>query len=96
MYLGVKGVVAKSFSRIHLANLINYGIVPLTFRNSSDYEKFSIGDVLELEASKLKKESILENVTKQLDIQVKHNLTSRELRILKTGGLLNFIKSNKA
>ena len=96
VYLGVKGVVAKSFSRIHLANLINYGIVPLTFRNSSDYEKLSIGDVLELKVSKLKKESILKNITKQLNIQVKHNLTSRELRILKAGGLLNFIKSNKA
>jgi len=95
MYLGVKAVVAKSFSRIHLANLINYGIVPLTFRNPSDYEKFSIGDVLELEASELKKEPILKNITKQLKIQVKHNLTSRELRILKAGGLLNFIK-NKA
>ncbi|MDH5771177.1 MAG: aconitate hydratase, partial [Candidatus Bathyarchaeota archaeon] len=77
-------------------NLINYGIVPLTFRSPSDYEKLSIGDVLELEASKLKKESILKNITKQLNIQVKHNLTSRELRILKAGGLLNFIKSNKA
>ena len=93
MYLGVKAVVAKSFSRIHLANLINYGIVPLTFRNPSDYEKFSIGDVLELEASELKKEPILKNITKRLKIQVEHNLTSRELRILKAGGLLNFIKN---
>jgi len=96
MYLGVKGVVAKSFSRIHLANLVNYGIVPLTFLNSSDFEGLSVGDILKLDVSKMRKESFLKNITRQLDIQVRHDLTSRELRILKAGGLLNFIKSNEA
>ena len=95
MYLGIKGVVAKSFSRIHLANLVNYGIVPLTFQNPSDYDMLSVGDVLQLDISKLRK-SFLKNITRQSDIQVKYDLTSRELCILKAGGLLNFTKSSKA
>jgi len=95
MYLGVKGVVAKSFARIHLANLVNYGIVPLVFQNLSDYESLSNDDMLELDLSRLEEEPILKNRTEQLNIPVKHDLTSRELRILKAGGLLNFIKSNE-
>lgn len=95
MYLGVKGVVAKSFARIHLANLVNHGIVPLVFQSLSDYERLSNDDVLELDLSRLEEEPILKNRTEQLNIPVKHDLTSRELRILKAGGLLNFIKNNE-
>ena len=95
MYLGVKGVVAKSFARIHRANLVNYGIVPLVFQSLSDYERLSNDDVLELDLSRLEEEPILKNRTEQLNIPVKHDLTSRELRILKAGGLLNFIKNNE-
>jgi len=48
MYMGVKVVLAKSFERIHTANLINFGIVPVTFRNENDYDQISRGDNLEI------------------------------------------------
>ena len=58
-YLGVKAVVVKSFARIHLANLINFGIVPLTFRNPEDYDRIDEGDNLEIEIGDLKGACVL-------------------------------------
>jgi aconitate hydratase len=95
MYLGVKGVIAKSFSRIHLANLVNYGIIPLAFKNSSDYKKFSVGDLIEFDLSTLDEAPAIKNITRQLTIETLHNLSARQLGILKSGGLLNFIKARK-
>lgn len=95
MYLGVKGVIAKSFSRIHLANLINFGIIPLMFQNSLDYNNLSMSDFLEVDINKLEQEQILRNRTEKLNIPVHHSLTRRQLRILRAGGLINFIRTKK-
>ncbi len=94
MYLGVKGVITKAFARIHLANLINFGILPLTFVNEADYDKIEANDTLELDTTHLDKKPLtLKNVTKGIDIPVTHSLTVRDLEIVKAGGTLAYVKS---
>jgi aconitate hydratase len=94
MYLGVKGVITKAFARIHLANLINFGILPLTFVNEADYDKIDANDTLELDTTHLEKKPLtLRNVTKGIDIPVTHALTDRDLEIVKAGGTLAYVKS---
>jgi aconitate hydratase len=92
-YLGVKAVIVKSFARIHLANLINFGIVPLTFKNSADYDKIDKGDELSVTIGDLKGEAKLKNVTKNINIEVVHTLSEFDSEILKVGGKLSWIKS---
>ncbi|MGH4124249.1 MAG: aconitate hydratase [Clostridium sp.] len=92
-YLGVKAVIVKSFARIHLANLINFGIVPLTFKNPADYEKIEVGDELAVIIGDLKGAVILKNITKNIDIEVTHTLSESDAEILKIGGKLSWIKS---
>ena len=100
MYLGVKAKLVKSFARIHKANLINFGILPLTFVNSSDYDAIDQGDNLSLENVKSsleqgKNELILKNKTKNTEIKVKYELTNREINIIIKGGKLNYIKEEQ-
>ncbi|MDQ1271848.1 MAG: aconitate hydratase [Planctomycetota bacterium] len=94
MYLGVKAVIAKSFARIHRANLVNFGILPLTFENESDYNLFDQGDTIELPDIKNKLNSsssiIVNNLTKNKEIKAMHALSLREIDILCAGGLLNY------
>lgn len=94
MYLGVKAVIAKSFARIHRSNLVNFGILPLTFTEENDYLVLDQGDSLELVDIKkqLKPGGILvvHNRTKNKEIKVTHLLSSREIDILFAGGLLNY------
>lgn len=94
MYLGVKAVIAKSFARIHRANLVNFGILPLTFEDESDYNLCDQGDSIELPDIKNRLTSggkvIINNLTKNKEIKVKHTLTPREIDILCVGGLLNY------
>lgn len=92
-YLGVKAVISKSFARIHMANLINFGIVPLTFKNPEDYNKIDMNDVLEIEIGDLKGDPILRNVTKNIEITLTHTLSELDSSILKVGGKLPWIKS---
>ncbi len=93
MYLGVKAVIVKGFARIHLANLINFGILPLTFVNESDYDKIDRDDNLEFSTAGLEKGTlVLKNLTKKLEIPVKHSLTSRDLEIVRAGGTLAYVK----
>ena len=98
LYLGIKAVVAKSFARIHVANLINFGIVPLTFENPEDYEKLGEGDALEIIgfAGGVAKESrlILKDLTNGVEIPLCLNATERQRAILGAGGLLNYTKAN--
>jgi len=95
MYLGVKAVIAKSFARIHRANLINFGILPLTFVNEKDYNKVNQGDKLSLKTANLKSEIlILRNETKKIDIEVKHSLPSRAKDVLKAGGALGYARQS--
>jgi aconitate hydratase len=98
MYLGIKAVIAKSFARIHQANLINFGIVPFTFANEADYDTIDEGDVLKI--SNLHqlapgKAMMVENVTKKTSFVVNHALSQLDIDILMAGGRLNYIKMGK-
>ncbi|MFH1825348.1 MAG: aconitate hydratase [Candidatus Firestonebacteria bacterium] len=90
-YLGVKAAVAKSFARIHLANLTNFGILPLTFTNEKDYDKISEGDILEIRNQKENLE--ISNKTKNYRFKVKLYLQKRQKDIILAGGLLNYISN---
>lgn len=96
MYLGVKAVLAKSFARIHWANLVNFGILPLTFENEADYDRFNQGDKLELPSvrSELKsgKPITVRNTTKNFEVKMTNPFTERQVELLLAGGLLNHIK----
>lgn len=94
MYLGIKAVIVKSFARIHKANLINFGILPLTFKNSADYAVVNLAD-----------EIIIDNLIERLqagrnlmakiadqDIELTYELSGRDREILIAGGTLNFVK----
>jgi aconitate hydratase len=98
MYLGVKAVVAKSFARIHEANLVNFGIVPLRFKSPQDYEYVKQGDELHIGQVKQALEEgrqalICHNVTSGIEIEVTYVLGERFRKILIAGGLLNHTKS---
>jgi aconitate hydratase len=97
-YLGVKAVLVKSFARIHLANLVNFGILPLTFANPADYDGIDQGDKLELDTKTLKEGETwtLKNVTKGKDIKVDCPLSQPDIDIVKAGGRLNWIKIRDA
>ena len=97
LYLGVKAVLVKSFARIHRANLINAGILPLTFVNEADYDKIAQGDQLVLEGVRKaveegKTELIVVNKTSGAQIPVLCELTGRTKDIMLAGGLLDFTR----
>jgi aconitate hydratase len=96
LYLGIKGVLAKSFARIHMANLINSGILPLTFKNAKDYDKIDEGDELILknarEQIKNGSELIILNKTKKKEFEIKIALSGRQVEIILAGGLLNYTR----
>lgn len=94
MYLGVKAIVTKSFARIHLANLVNFGILPLTFDDSSSYDDIDQTDELDLKVSDLNDSLTLINNTKGNQYQVSHSLTDHDIAILKAGGKLAFSRDN--
>jgi aconitate hydratase len=94
-YLGVKAVIAKSFARIHLANLVNFGIVPLTFADKQGYAGVAQGDVLELDVKGLRRNLCMKNITKGSEIQVELDLSDREKSMLKAGGKLAAIKAKQ-
>lgn len=100
MYLGIKGILAKSFARIHRANLINMGILPLIFTNSQDYDGLDQDDQLQVVnlPGQLKSGNkiVFRNVTKEKEIVMEHNLSDRELAIVLAGGLLNYVKKSHA
>ncbi len=95
-YLGVRAIIAESFARIHLANLVNFGIIPLTFVDKQDYSGVSQGDVLDVDVRGLKKNLCIKNVTKGLEIQVDLSLSDREKDVIKAGGKLASIKARQA
>jgi aconitate hydratase len=93
-YLGVKAVIVKSFARIHLANLINFGIVPLTFSNPAAYDAIARGDRLEVAIGDLQGAVRLRNVSKGDEFELTHTLSPLDAEILKTGGKLPWVKLN--
>jgi len=97
LYLGIKCVVAKSFARIHAANLINFGILPLTFENESDYDKFTEGDELEIDglydAVKSAHKLTLTDKTNGAAATLNLTLTERQRNIILAGGLLAYTKN---
>jgi len=95
-YLGVKAVIAKSFARIHLANLVNFGIVPLTFVDKRDYMRVAQGDMLELDVKDLKRSLCVRNVARDAEFVVELDLSDREKDVLKAGGKLAAIKAKHA
>ncbi|UCE18215.1 MAG: aconitate hydratase [Gemmatimonadota bacterium] len=97
MYLGVKAVIAKSLERIHTANLINFGILPLTFTKESDYNIIEQGDEVEIpnirQALSAGQELNLLNETKKRAFRLKYDLSERQKNIILAGGLLNYTKA---
>ena len=97
MFLGVQAVITKSFARIHLANLINFGVLPLTFKEEEDYKKLDQGDEILIEVDDLKTtEVILINKTKNDRIPLLVPLNAREKEIIKAGGMLGFIREQRS
>ena len=98
LYLGVRAVVAKSFARIHAANLINAGILPLTFANPEDYDKLEQDDELALvnvfEGMETGAITLVDK-TKGVEIPLVCAFTERQLAILRAGGLLPYTRENK-
>lgn len=98
LQLGIKGVIAKSFARIHMANLINSGIIPMTFVNEADYDTNDMNDELAIENAieQVKKADtvIVKNLTKNREFKVKVSLSDRQVKMIVAGGLLNFTKIN--
>lgn len=97
MYLGMQFVIAKSFARIHKTNLVNFGILPMTFVNASDYDKLKQDDVLEIadvrKALKAGNKLKVRNATQGYDFEAQFDLSTRQIDILLAGGLLNYTKA---
>jgi len=96
MYLGVRAVVAKSFERIHTANLINFGILPLTFVDEADYEAILQGDeVLIPEVRRRlqeRQELVLVDSTRNKQIRLRHTLSDEDIEVVLAGGRLSWIR----
>ena len=98
LYLGVKAIICKSFARIHKQNLINNGILPLTFENEADYDKVDQGDRLELPGVKTAIQNggkiLVKNITKHTMFNATLELSERGKGMILEGGLLNYTKKN--
>jgi aconitate hydratase len=99
-HLGVRAVITKSFERIHSANLINFGIVPLLFADEADYDRIEQGDRIEIPDIRetITRGSTVKarNMTKGLEFEVKHTLTDRQIEIILAGGRLAYTKEKGA
>lgn len=97
LYLGVKAVIAKSFARIHKANLINNGIIPMEFKEESDYNSIELVDDLVIDNIKHSLEVgtvKVKNITKGTEFEATVNLTEKEIDVINVGGRLNYVKNN--
>ena len=94
--LGIQCVIAKSFARIHMANLINAGIIPFIFEEEADYDKIDLGDELEIKDIRKKIKNgqsiVLFNKTKEIYIPLKVTFFERQIDIILAGGTLNYAK----
>ena len=96
LYLGIKAVIVKSFARIHVANLINSGILPLTFKNPDDYDNIDPEDEIEITNAisqvKAGGEIVIRNITKGKEIVTETCLSDRQIDMMLAGGLLNYTR----
>ena len=97
-YLGLQLVIAKSFARIHWQNLVNFGILPLTFADPKEYEKVNAGDILVMKGTRaaIQQNNQLTAAISGTDriIRLKHTLSPRQIEILLEGGLINWTKKH--
>jgi len=97
MYLGIRAVLTRSFARIHKANLVNFGIIPLTFADPADYDRLDPADRLELTGILTSLEAgtpiLVKNLTRGTEFRVNHSLAPREIEVLKAGGTLNHARA---
>lgn len=96
LYLGIKAVIVKSFARIHKANLINSGIIPMVFLNEEGYDDISLMDELEMDDLLETIENgvvKIKNMTKEKEYEVKVELSPEEIKVIKYGGKLNYTKA---
>jgi len=99
-HLGVRAVIARSFARIHWQNLVNFGVLPLSFADPADLEKIALGDELvlaEVRSALLEGAPIrARNTTRNEDYTLSHALSPRQLEILAAGGLIPWVRQRKA
>jgi aconitate hydratase len=98
-HLGLRVVIAKSFARIHRQNLINFGILPLTFDREADYDDISMGDELRIDSVREVLESggpvFVRNTTRGGRFKVRHSLSPRQTEIVLSGGMINVVRGRK-
>ena len=95
LYLGVRAVIAKSFARIHKANLINNGIIPMEFEAEVDYDKINLLDelqIIDIQSALINGKVIVKNLTNSTFFNAYINLTEKEIDVIKAGGRLNYVK----
>ncbi len=99
-YLGLRAVIVKRFARIHAQNLINFGVLPLTFADGTDYERVDVGDELEIEhvteQIRAGREVIILNRTKGQTFRCTHAMTSRQVELVVAGSLISFLRNRVA
>lgn len=95
-YLGIRAVIAKSFARIHLANLVNFGLLPLVFAHTDDYRLILQEEALSIDTRELRegKTCTIRNLTSGVNVPVRIPLSQQELAIVQEGGRLNWIRHN--
>jgi aconitate hydratase len=97
MYMGVKGVIAKSFARIHKANLVNFGLLPLELADPTDYDRIEPGDLLvaeDVHAGIGRGRIVVRNETRNFALETRIDLTPREQVLLRAGGVLPYTRAH--
>ncbi|MFP4167925.1 MAG: aconitate hydratase [Desulfonatronovibrionaceae bacterium] len=95
-YLGIRAVVVKSFARIHRANLVNFGILPLILADPNDYDRIGLEDTLKLDCTAIKPgQEITAQLSSGQGITLANDLTAHELEVIRAGGLLNRVRKQK-
>jgi aconitate hydratase len=93
-HLGIRIVIAKSFARIHMANLINFGILPLVFADPADYDKVTLAATMSLTTAEIRpKQTVAALLDTGTTIRLAHELTEKDIAIIRIGGLLNYVKN---
>ncbi len=93
-HLGIRVVLAKSFARIHRANLINFGILPLTFVDCADYDMLNLGGILQCSFAELVPGGESEVVAGSATVRMRNDLSAAELETIRSGGLLNKVRAD--